>query len=238
MAKLKWDQTGERIYETGTDHGVLYPQKNGAYPMGVAWNGLISVTESPSGAEDNALYADNMKYLNLKSAEEFGATVECYTYPDEWAACNGESDIAPGVTLGQQRRNTFGLSYRTKVGNDTEGEDFGFKIHLVYGCSASPSEKSYSTVNDSPEAITFSYEITTTPVDVPGKDANGKPFKPVAIVTVDSTKVDAEKLAKLEAILYGSDEVKGVEEDGSDAVAATEPRLPLPEELKEIFAEG
>lgn len=238
MAKIKWDQIGERIYETGCDHGVLYPQKNGAYPKGVAWNGLVSVTEAPSGAEDNALYADNMKYLNLKSAEEFGATIECFTYPDEWAACNGESDLAPGVTLSQQRRNTFGLSYRTKKGNDTEGEDYGFKIHLIYGASASPSEKSYGTVNDSPEAITFSYEITTTPVDVSGKDDNGKPFKPVACVTVDSTKVDPEQLAALEKILYGTDEVKGIEEDGSDSVPATEPRLPLPDELKEIFAAG
>lgn len=236
MSKLKWDKTGERLYETGCDHGVLYPQKDGGYPLGIAWNGLVNVTESPSGAEDNALYADNMKYLNLKSAEEFGATIECYTYPDEWAACNGESDIAPGVTLGQQRRNTFGLSYRTKVGNDTEGEDYGFKIHLIYGGSASPSEKSYGTVNDSPEAITFSYEVTTTPVDVPGKDANGKPYKPVACVTIDSTKVNADALARLETILYGSDEIPGV--DGGDPTPAVDPRLPLPEELKEIFAEG
>lgn len=236
MAKLKWDQVGDRLYETGVDHGVLYPQKDGGYPLGVAWNGLTAVTESPSGAEDNALYADNMKYLNLKSAEEFGATIECYTYPDEWGACNGESELAPGITLGQQRRNTFGLSYRTKVGNDTEGEDYGFKIHLIYGASASPSEKSYSTINDSPEAITFSYEVTTTPVDVPGKDATGKPFKPVACVTIDSRKSDPEALAKLEAILYGTDEVKAA--DDEDAVEATEPRLPLPSELKEIFAAG
>lgn len=236
MAKLKWDQVGDRLYETGIDHGVLYPQKDGGYPLGVAWNGLTAVTESPSGAEDNALYADNMKYLNLKSAEEFGATIECYTYPDEWGACNGESELAPGITLGQQRRNTFGLSYRTKVGNDTEGEDYGFKIHLIYGASASPSERSYSTINDSPEAITFSYEVTTTPVDVPGKDATGKPFKPVACVTIDSRKSDPEAIAKLEAILYGTDEVPA---DGdADPVAATEPRLPLPSELKEIFAAG
>lgn len=235
MGKLKWDQIGERLYETGVDHGVLYPQKDGAYPVGVAWSGLIAVSESPSGAEDNALYADNMKYLNLKSAEEFGATVECYTYPDEWAACNGESELAPGVMLGQQRRNTFGLSYRTKIGNDTDGEDHGFKIHLIYGGSASPSEKSYSTVNDSPEAITFSYEITTTPVDIPGKDATGKPFKPVACITIDSTKVDKAKLEALEKILYGSDETTDAE---GGTVAATEPRLPLPEELKTIFAEG
>lgn len=227
--KLKWDQIGEKLYETGVDHGVLYPQKNGAYPKGVAWNGLTSVSENPSGAEDNALYADNMKYLNLKSAEEYGATIECYTYPPEWSACNGESELSPGVMLGQQRRNTFGFSYRTKIGNDTDGEDYGFKIHLVYGCSASPSEKSYSTVNDSPEAITFSYEITTTPVDVSGVDANGKPFKPVSCVTIDSTLVSKEQLSALETILYGSD---GDEESGTD------PRLPLPDELKTIFAQG
>lgn len=233
MAKLKWDQIGERFYETGVDHGVLYPQKNGEYPKGVAWNGLISVTESPSGAEDNALYADNIKYLNLKSAEEFGATLECYTYPDEWAACNGESDLVPGVTLSQQRRNTFGLSYRTKVGNDTDGEDHGFKIHLIYGGSAAPSERSYSTVNDSPEAITFSYEITTTPVPVSGKDGTGKPFKPVAAITIDSTKVKAEKMAALEAILYGTEATTG-----DSPTPGTEARLPLPDELKEIFAAG
>lgn len=225
MALLKWDQAGERLYETGVDHGVLYPQKAGAYPKGVAWNGLISVTESPSGAEDNPLYADNMKYLNIKSNEDYGATIECYTYPDEWAACNGEADLATGVTLGQQRRNTFGLSYRTNIGNDTDGNDHGYKLHLVYGCSASPSEKSYSTINDSPEAITFSYEVTTTPIPVSGNDIDGNPFKPTAVITIDSTKVSKEKLEELEKILYGED-------DGDDA------RLPLPDELKEIFAEG
>lgn len=243
MSKLKWDQIGERKYETGCDHGVLYPQKNGAYPEGVAWNGLINVTESPSGAEDNALYADNMKYLNLKSAEEFGATIECYTYPDEWGACNGESDLAPGVTLGQQRRNTFGLCYRTKVGNDTEGEDHGFKLHLIYGASASPSEKGYSTVNDNPEAITFSYTLTTTPVAVSGKDpVSNLPYKPVACVTVDSTKVSADALAKLETILYGSDDgaatIDETEEGETPVTNGTNARLPLPDELKEIFAEG
>lgn len=235
MAKLKWDQIGERFYETGVDHGVLYPQKNGEYPKGVAWNGLVTVTESPSGAEDNALYADNIKYLNLKSAEEFGATLECYTYPDEWAACNGESDLVPGVTLSQQRRNTFGLSYRTKIGNDTDGEDHGFKIHLIYGGSAAPSERSYSTVNDSPEAITFSYEITTTPVTVSGKDSTGKPFKPVAAITIDSTKVEPEKIAALEAILYGTEATTA---EGGAEVPGTDARLPLPDELKEIFAAG
>lgn len=225
MAMLKWDQAGERLYETGVDHGVLYPQKNGTYPKGVAWNGLISVTESPSGAEDNPLYADNMKYLNIKSNEDYGATIECYTYPDEWAACNGEADLATGVTLGQQRRNTFGLSYRTNIGNDTDGNDHGYKLHLVYGCSASPSEKSYSTINDSPEAITFSYEVTTTPIPVNGNDLDGNPFKPTAVITIDSTKVSKENLEALEKILYGSD-------DDGDA------RLPLPDELKTIFAAG
>lgn len=224
MAILKWDQAGERLYETGVDHGVLYPQKSGAYPKGVAWNGLISVTESPSGAEDNPLYADNMKYLNIKSNEDYGATIECYTYPDEWAACNGEADLANGVTLGQQRRNTFGLSYRTNIGNDTDGNDHGYKLHLVYGCSASPSEKSYSTINDSPEAITFSYEVTTTPIPVSGNDLDGNPFKPTAVITVDSTKVTPENLAALEKILYGTEE--------DDA------HLPLPDELRTIFAEG
>lgn len=237
MSKLKWDQTGEHFYETGCDHGVLYPQKDGVYPKGVAWNGLTEVNESPSGAEDNPQYADNMKYLNLKSAEEFGATINCFTYPDEWAACNGESQLVPGVTLGQQRRNTFGLCYRTKLGNDTEGEDYGFKIHLVYGCSASPSEKTYGTINDSPEVATFSFEITTTPVDIPGKDENGKPFKPVATIVIDSTKISADKLQKLEEILYGVDEVPDPE-GGDPLTSATEPRLPLPAELKKILAEG
>lgn len=225
MALLQWDQTGERIYETGVDHGVLYPQKEGAYPKGVAWNGLINITESPSGAEDNPLYADNMKYLNIKSNEDYGATIECYTYPDEWAACNGEADLAEGVTLGQQGRNTFGLSYRTNIGNDTDGNDHGYKLHLVYGCSASPSEKGYATINDNPEAITFSFEVTTTPIPVSGMSLDGKPFKPTAVVTINSTKVDKAKLAELEKILYG-------EESGDDA------RLPLPDEIKEIFAAG
>lgn len=225
MALLRWDQTGERLYETGVDHGVLYPQKGGSYPKGVAWNGLITVTESPSGAEDNPLYADNMKYLNIKSNEDYGATIECYTYPDEWAACNGEADLATGVTLGQQRRNTFGLSYRTNIGNDTDGNDHGYKLHLIYGCSASPSDKSYSTINDNPEAITFSYEVTTTPIPVSGNDLDGNPFKPTAQITIDSTKVSPENLAALEKILYGED-------DGEDA------RLPLPDELRTIFAEG
>lgn len=215
MAKLVWDEIGERFYETGVDHGVLYPQKDGAYPKGVAWNGLISVSESPSGAEDNPLYADNMKYLNIKSAEELGLTIECYTYPDEWAECDGSAELIPGVSLGQQSRNTFGLSYRTKIGNDTEGSDYGYKLHLVYGCSASPSEKSYQTVNDSPEAITFSYEISTTSIVVDG-------FKPISSITIDSKKIDPSILADLEKVLYGDDE------EG-------EARLPLPAELKKIL---
>ena len=221
MSKLVWDQIGEKTFETGCDHGVLYPQKNGAYPMGVAWNGLINVTASPSGAENNALYADNIKYLNLQSAEEFGATIECYTYPDEWAQCNGEAELAPGITMGQQRRNTFGFSWRTRIGNDTEGDSYGYKIHLIYGCSASPSEKGYGTVNDSPEAITFSYEVTTTPVPVEGKDKDGNEFRPVASLEISSLKSDPEKLKQLEEILYGTEE--------------NEPRLPLPNELKELF---
>ena len=210
MSKLVWDKTGERFYETGVNKGVLYPQDaSGAYPKGVVWNGLTAVTESPSGAEATPLYADNIKYLNLVSAEEFGATVEAYTYPDEFAECNGEAALAAGVTIGQQTRKTFGMSYQTKVGNDING-DLGYKIHIIYGALAAPSEKAYATVNDSPEAITFSWEISTTPVEVTG-------FKPTASITVDSTKVDADKLAALEAILYGSE--------------SEEARLPLPSEI-------
>lgn len=214
MAKLAWDEIGTREYETGVDHGVLYPQSAGAYPKGVAWNGLISVSENPSGAEDNPLYADNMKYLNIKSAEELGLTIECYTYPDEWEACDGSAELVPGVKLGQQSRNTFGFSYRSKIGNDTEGEEHGYKIHLIYGCSASPSERSYQTINDSPEAITFSYEVSTTPIPVEG-------FKPVASVTISSIGVEPEALAAIEKVLYGDEE--------------TDARLPLPSELKSIL---
>lgn len=218
--KLKWDQTGERVYETGVSKGVLYPLNNGKYDKGVAWNGLTGVTESPSGAESTPLYADNIKYLNLLSAEEFGATIEAYTYPDEFAACNGEGSVAEGVGVGQQRRSPFGLSYQTKIGNDTDPEA-GYKLHLIYGAQAAPSEKAYATVNDSPEAITFSWEVTTTPVEVPG-------FKPSASITIDSTKVDKTKLAALEEILYGK-------EAESESVAAVEARLPLPAELVELF---
>lgn len=205
MSLLKWDQTGQRKFKTGVDHGVIYPQRNGTYPKGAVWNGLTTVTKSPSGAEDNKLYADNMQYLNIKSAETVGLTIECYMYPDEFEECNGESELAEGVTLGQQRRNTFGFSYRNKLGNDTEGEDYGFEINLIYGCSANPSEQSNQTINDSPEAATFSYEVSTTPVNVSGLGPDGKPYKPSASITIDSTKVSREKLTALEKILYGTE---------------------------------
>ncbi|MDD3204158.1 MAG: hypothetical protein PHS74_00255 [Lachnospiraceae bacterium] len=211
MSKLTWDETGKRTYETGVNQAVLYPiSTDGAYPKGVAWNGLTTVTESPSGAEASPIYADNMKYLNLMSAEEFGATVEAYTYPEEFETCDGSAEIADGVIIGQQSRKTFGLSYKTLIGNDTDGTDHGYKLHLIYGALAAPSEKGYQTVNDSPEAITFSWELSTTPVSVTG-------FKPTASLTIDSTKIDASKLAALEAILYGSE--------------SEEARLPLPDEV-------
>jgi hypothetical protein len=216
MAKLAWDTTGQRLYETGVRQGVLYIRDaDGAYPAGVAWNGLTAVSESPSGAEVTPLYADDIKYLNLISAEEFGATVEAYTYPDEFAECDGSGAIAEGVYAGQQPRKSFGLAYRTVLGNDVELNDYGYKLHLIYGALAAPSEKSYATVNDSPEAITFSWEITTTPVALAG-------FKPTASITIDSTKVDASKLASLEDILFGS--------------STTEARLPLPDEIATLFA--
>lgn len=215
MAKLVWDQTGERYYETGVRQGVLYPmQEGGAYTKGVAWNGLTAVTESPSGAEATALYADDIKYLNLLSVEEFGCTIEAYTYPDEFAECDGSASLAAGVNIGQQKRKTFGLCYRTVLGNDVDNNDYAYKLHLVYGCLASPSEKAYSTINDSPDAITFSWEVTTTPVAVTG-------FKPTACITIDSTKANAEKLTALEAILYGDGE--------------TEARLPLPNEIATLM---
>lgn len=217
MSKLVWDKTGERQYENGVDRGVLYLYKDGAYKNGVVWNGLTAVNESPSGAEPSALWADNTKYLNLMSAEEFGASIEAYMYPDEFSECDGSAEIATGVYAGQQKRSMFGFSYRTKLGNDVDGGDFGYKLHLLYGCLASPSEKGYATENDSPEAITFSWEVSTTPVEVPG-------LKPTACVTIDSTKVDAEKLAALELILYGSED--------------EEARLPLPAELATIFSAG
>lgn len=229
MSKLVWDATGERLYETGVRNGVLYPiNSNGIYTPGVAWNGLTAVTESPSGAEATKLYADDIQYLNLYSAEEFGATIEAYTYPDEFALCDGSASLGTGVIIGQQPRKTFGLCYRTVVGNDVDGEAHGYKLHLIYGAKASPSEKAYATINDSPEAITFSWELTTTPVNVTG-------FKPTATVIIDSTKCDADKLAALEAILYGTDAIDP-DEEGGEGTPATDPRLPLPDEIATIFA--
>jgi hypothetical protein len=217
MPKLVWDATGERFYETGVKYGVLYVQEGGIYPKGVVWNGLTAVTESPSGAEATPLYADDTKYLNLISAEEFGATIEAYTYPEEFAACDGSANLADGVYIGQQARKTFGLCYRTAIGNDVDNNDHGYKLHLIYGALAAPSEKSYATINDSPEAITFSWEVSTTPVNVTG-------FKPTSCVTIDSTKCDKSKLTALEAILYGGDEA--------------EARLPLPDEVATLMAAG
>lgn len=199
MAKIVWDKTGERLYETGVDHGVLYPvQEDGTYSLGVPWNGLTGITESPSGAEATPLFADNIKYINLVSAEDFGCTIEAYTYPDEFAECDGSASIAEGVNIGQQDRKTFGLCYRTVIGNDVDSNGHGYKLHLIYGCLAAPSEKSYATVNDSPEAITFSWEVSATPVNVTG-------YKPTACLTIDSTKVSAEKLALIEDALYGTE---------------------------------
>lgn len=218
MSKLTWDDTGKRLFETGVKNGVLYPiQTDGKYTKGVAWNGLISVTESPSGAETTALYADDIKYVNLLSNEEFGATIEAYTYPDEFAECDGSGTLAEGVLLGQQKRKVFGLCYRTTIGNDVDGNDHGYKLHLVYGCLAAPSEKAYSTINDNPDAITFSWEVTTTPVNVTG-------FKPTSQITIDSTKVAEEKMAAIEDLLYGTTE--------------KEASLPLPDELAAIFTTG
>lgn len=225
MSKIVWDKTGERLYETGVKNGVLYPQTNGVYNNGVAWNGLTAVTESPSGAEATALYADDMKYLNLYSAEEFGATIEAYTYPDEFAECDGSKELVDGVIIGQQTRKAFGLCYRTVIGNDTDGEAHGYKLHIIYGAMASPSEKAYATINDSPEAITFSWEVTTTPVNVTGA-------KPTASVVIDSTKADPTKLAALELILYGKDPTTNGGNDGVD------PRLPLPDELKTLMTKS
>lgn len=206
--KLLWDQTGEKIYETGTDRGVVYNevlQNKQGYGNGAAWNGLTAVTESPSGAEPTDLYADNIKYLTMRSAEEFGGTIEAYTYPDEFAVCDGSAMPANGVVLAQQARRAFGFSYRSLVGNDTHLNDFAYKLHLIYNATASPSEKSYSTVNDSPEAITFSWEFTTVPESISVKDKDDKPFKPTAQITIDTSKADKAKVEQLEAILYGSD---------------------------------
>lgn len=212
--RVKWDQDGERYYETGTDRGMLYLKKNNAYPFGVAWSGLRSVEESPSGAEPTALYSDNIKYLNLMSTEEFGATIGVYTYPDEFAKCNGEENIADGVTIGQQNRTSFGFAYRTILGNDEKFNDYGYKIHIVYNCLAKPSSKSYETVNDSPAAVELSYEVSTTPVNVEG-------FKPTATVVIDSTKTTPEKMKAIEDVLYGTE--------------TTDPRLPLPDEIAQIM---
>lgn len=222
MSKLQWDKIGERLYETGLDRGVLFPMgDNGSYAKGVAWNGLTAVNENPSGAESNPLYADNQKYVNLISAEDFGATVEAYTYPPEFEVCDGSAEPAPGVTIGQQTRKAFCLAYRTLIGNDLLGQDYGYKIHLIYGAQASPSEKNRQTVNDNPDAVSFSWDMTTTPVDVPG-------FKPTAHLTIDSTKTDKDKLAALEAIIYGT--------DASDGSEGTESRLPMPSEVIELLA--
>lgn len=221
MTRLMWDKVGERVYETGVDHGVLYiPNTSGIYDMGYAWNGLVSVSEAPSGAEANPQYADNIKYLNLLSAEEFGATLEAFTYPDEFGQCDGTASPEPGLALGQQNRRTFGLAYRTRLGNDLAGTDYGYKLHLVYGALAAPSEKAYNTINDSPEAITFSWEITTTPVEV--GTIGGIEYKPTSSLTLDSTKVDATALEELENLLYGT--------VGSD------PELPLPADVVALFA--
>lgn len=214
MAKLVWDQAGERLYETGVRQGVLYIQNAGAYENGVVWNGLTAVTESPSGAEATPLYADDTKYLNLISAEEFSATIEAYTYPDEFALCDGSAALVDGVFIGQQPRKTFGLCYRTTLGNDVLNNNYGYKLHLLYGCLAAPSEKAFSTINDSPEAITFSWEVNTTPVNVTG-------HRPTACLIIDSTKADAQKLKALEDILYGTE--------------ADEARMPLPDEIATLM---
>lgn len=215
MSKLVWDQSGKRLYETGVDYGVLYPiQTGGVYSKGVAWNGLTAVTESPSGADVNDIYADNMKYLGLVGAEKFGATVEAYTYPDEFAECDGSVELVKGATIGQQNRKVFGMVYRTVIGNDVDGNEHGYKLHLIYGATAAPSEKAYNTINEDPEAITFSWELSTTPVNVTG-------HKPTASLTIDSTKTDPTKLAELEKILFGDTE--------------TEPRLPLPDEIAQLL---
>ncbi len=258
---LVWDQTGDRLYETGVKQAVLYPQTAGKYPKGYAWNGITAVTESPSGAEATALYADDIKYLNLMSTEELGATIEAYMYPDEFAECDGSASIAKGVSIGQQKRKLFGIAYKTTLGNDVDMNDYGYKLHIIYNALAAPSEKAYSTINDSPEAITFSWELTTTPVSVNG-------FKPTASITIDSTKADPVKLAALEQILYGTahelvkeepsdwntnysqyftksgDEYEAVTSSGSGApsfesgkyyTAAIDARLPLPDEIATLM---
>lgn len=216
MAVINWDASTKHFYETGVKHGVLYVQdSDGSYPLGVAWNGLSSITESPSGAEATAIYADDIKYLNIYSAEEFGATIEAYTYPDEFAVCDGSDELADGILLGQQGRKAFGLCYRTALGNEIEGSDYGYKLHIIYGCMASPSEKQYQTINDSPEAISFSWEVKTTPVNVTGK-------KPVSSLVIDSKTVGATKMAKIEAALYGT--------------ATEDPYLPTPDQILTLIS--
>lgn len=258
MSRLEWDKTGSRYYETGVKNGVLYPQVDGEYTTGVAWNGLTNITEKPTGAEATALYADDIKYLNLISNEDFEASIEAYTYPDEFAACDGSVSLAPGVSIGQQKRNTFGLCYRTSLGNDNDGVDYGYKLHIIYGCIAAPSEKAYSTINDSPEAITFSWEIKTTPVSVTGK-------KPTASLVIDSSTVtNATALKKIEGILYGADAYSTTatyskddvvenddklyictkttttagefDSDDWSEIGAAGARLPLPDEIATLFA--
>ena len=215
MAKLVWDKVGERYYETGTKNGVLYPQaSDGSYPLGVAWSGLTGVTESPSGGDPNDIYADDMKYLSLRGAEDCGGTVTCYSYPDEWEECDGSAEPVSGVTIGQQVRKPFGMVFKSVKGNDTAKDDYGYKLHLIYNATASPSERAYATINDSPEAIEFSYEFTTTPIAISG-------YKPIARLTVDSTKCDPDKLAALEDVLFGT--------------SSTDPRLPLPDEVVDIL---
>ena len=216
MSRLVWDEIGKRLYETGVKQGVLYKQEStGAYTNGVAWNGITAVTESPSGAEATPLYADDIKYLNLLSTEEFGATIEAYTYPDEFAECDGSAELATGVSIGQQKRTPFGLAYKTTLGNDVDGNDHGYKLHIVYGCLAAPTEKAYATINDNPEAITFSWQVSTTPVSVDG-------HKPTATIVIDSTKANEDNLKALEDILYGTTD--------------KEPRLPLPNEIATLMA--
>lgn len=217
MSRITWDNVGERLFETGVKNCVLYVQEGGTYGKGVAWNGITAVTESPEGAEATALYADDIKYLNLISNEELKATIEAYMYPEEFEKCDGSASLATGVSIGQQKRSTFGLCYKTVLGNDTDGNDHGYKLHILYGATAAPSEKAYATINDSPEAITFSWELSTTPVAVTG-------HKPTSLITIDSTKVDATKLAALEDALYGTE--------------SEEPKLLLPDEVAAIFAEG
>lgn len=223
MSKIEWDKTGERYYESGVSHGVLYPQSGTTYPKGVAWNGLISVAMNPDGAEPNELWADNIKYAVLRSAENLGITIEAYTYPEEFAECDGSKELATGVRIGQQKRKSFGFCYRTEVGDDTPSDDEDYILHLIYGCTASPSEKSYETQNDNPDAITFSWDVDTLPVNVAGS-------QPTASVEIDTRVADKAKVKALEDILYGT--------DGADSAAGTEPRLPLPDEIKTLFTKA